>query len=613
MSQSHLKSRLAVVVACGLIAACGGAPAAAEVRTAQVTRGAVTQTVSVSGSISSAGTVRLNPATSGTVGQLLVAVGQQVTAGQPLAKLDTTALESALAQAQANLTAAQLNYEKTRSGAGDAQNSLTGTQRSTANDIAAAQQALAKLKANYLAARNNFLTLIQGMQSDISTFRTGVATASTQVQQTQSDLLQGYQTTDNRTAQNAMNQAQAPMTNATTYSNGLLASAYDDFSGAWSNALNAMNIFDTEINGNADTASASQSYQQAQVAYALSLGRLLSALDVPNGQLAAVQASATTAQNALSTTVTKNDPSQDPARADLIALQTTLTAEGQLDTSAKSRSAQAGTALATISDAIGGSYVSATQNVAATIERSNQSIQNAQSSVNGQPFNVQTALNSVQSQQNAVQTAQTNLDNAIITAPVSGVVTAISAQVGENVTSGSSTGFIVIANTGSMALHGTVGEADVVKLKLGQVATVTVDAIGTAKMTGKVTSLDPVATIASGVPVYGIDVTIDLPNPAVRPGMSGTAQVILASSPNTLVVPNLAVKTQSGRRYLTVMKDGQQVDTDVTFGISNDTVTEVLTGVQEGDVVVLPQPRAATSGAVPNRGVQIGGGGRPGR
>ncbi len=187
----------------------------------------------------------------------------------------------------------------------------------------------------------------------------------------------------------------------------------------------------------------------------------------------------------------------------------------------------------------------------------------------------------------------------------------ISAQVGENVSSASTAGFIVLANTGSMALHGTVGEADVVKLKLSQVATVTVDAVGTAKMTGKVTSLDPVATIASGVPVYGIDVTIDLPSAQVKPGMSGTAQVILASSPNTLVVPNLAVKTQGGRRYLTVMKDGQQVDTDVTFGIASETVTEVLTGAVEGDVVVLPAPRAAASGGA-NRNVQIGGPG-PGR
>lgn len=601
-------SVIAAAMAGVLAAACSGAPAAAETRTAQVTRGAVTQSVAVSGSVSSAATVKLNPATNGKVAQLLVSVGQAVTAGQPLAKLDTTDLEAALASAHYNVDAAQTNYSKALSGVSDAQSSYAQTQQSTANDIATAQQALAKLKSNYTAARNNFLTLIQGMQSDISKFRSGVPTASAELSQIQSDLLQGYQTPDNRTAQNAVNQAQAPMTNATTYTNGILASAYDDFSSAWSTLLTSMNTFDGAFATNADTSPASQSYQQAQVNYSLALSRLTSALDIPNGQLSSVQSAATTAQNALSTTATKNDPSQDQARADLLALQTMLINEAQLVTSAKNKSTQAGTSLGTITDAISGSLVTAQQNIAAAQLRATQSLQSAQTALNNQPSNVQSAQNSVNNAQTALATAQANLDNAVIKATVGGVVTTISAQVGENVSSSSTTGFIVIANTGSMALHGTIGESDIVKLKLGQVATVTVDAIGTAKMTGKVTSLDPVATISGGVPVYGVDVTIDLPNQSVKPGMSGTANVIIASSPNALTVPNLAVKTASGRRYLTVMKDGQQVDTEVTFGISNDTVTEVLTGVQEGDIVVLPQPRATATNAG-GRGIQFGGGG----
>jgi HlyD family secretion protein len=612
---SIMQKGLVGAIAAGmLVAACNSAPAAAEVRTAQVSRGAVTQTVAVSGSVSSAGTVKLNPGTNGMVAQLFVTVGQQVTTGQPLAKLDSTDLQAALATAQNNLDAAQTNYDKALSGVSDAQSSYAQTQQSTANDIATAQSALSKLKSNYQAARNNFLTLIQGMESDISKFRAGVTTVSNELAQVQNDLLQGYQTPDNRTAQNAVNQAQASMTNAATYSTGIVASAYDDFSAAWSTLLTAMNAFDAAIGANADTSSASQSYQQAQVTYSLALNRLLSTLDVPNGQLASVQSAATSAQNALSTTATKNDPSQDAARADLIALHTTLTAEAQLVTSAKNKSTQAGTSLNTITDAVSGGYVTAVQNVAAAQLRAAQSLQSAQTSVNNQPSNVQSAQNSLNNVQTALATAQANLDNAVIKATVAGVVTTISAQAGENVSSASTTGFIVIANIGSMALHGTIGEADVVKLKLGQVATITVDAVGTTKMTGKVTSLDPVATIASGVPVYGIDVTIDLPNASVKPGMSGTAQVILASSPNTLTVPNLAVKTASGRRYLTVLKDGQPADTDVTFGIANDTVTEVLTGVQEGDVVVLPQPRA-TATRPGGGGIQIGGGGagQPGR
>jgi len=116
-------SVIAAALAGVLAAACSGAPAAAETRTAQVTRGAVTQSVAVSGSVSSAGTVKLNPATNGKVAQLLVSVGQAVTAGQPLAKLDTTDLEAALASAQNNVDAAQTNYSKALSGVSDAQSS----------------------------------------------------------------------------------------------------------------------------------------------------------------------------------------------------------------------------------------------------------------------------------------------------------------------------------------------------------------------------------------------------------------------------------------------------------------------------------------------------------
>jgi RND family efflux transporter MFP subunit len=391
---------------------------------------------------------------------------------------------------------------------------------------------------------------------------------------------------------------------------GVYSAAEGDYIGAANQILNAISTFDAAVVASADLAPAGQQLATAQVAYSTASGRLTTAIDAPNGQVSSAQSSATSAQNSLNTINAKVDSTLDTARADVAALLVTLTGESQGASYAKSKITQVGTSLTTIADTISGSYATAIQNVAAAQVRAAQSLQSSQTALNNQPSNVQSAQNSLANAETTLATAQTNLDNASIKATVTGVVTAISAQPGENVTSGSTTGFIVIANTGSMALHGTIGEADVVKLKLGQVATVTVDAVGSAKMTGKVTSLDPVATIASGVPVYGIDVTIDLPSAQVKPGMSATAQVILASSPNTLVVPNLAVKTQTGRRYLTVMKDGQQVDTDATFGLSNDTVTEVLTGAAEGDVVVLPQPRAAASGGA-NRGVQIGGGAAP--
>ena len=607
---SFRKGLLAAAAVGSLVAACGGSTPAPEVRTAQVTRGAVTQTVAVPGSVSSAGIVKLNPVTNGKVAQILVSVGQQVTTGQPLAKLDTTDLQSALTTAQNNLAAAQTNYDKALSGVTDAQSSLASTQQSTANSIANAQASLAKLKANYAAAETTYANLSTSIKPDVQNFTGAIDGVRIQLQQTINDI-SARQTTDVQSARNSLYSADTTLVNAQSYANGQLTSALNEYVSARDAIASAITAFDAAIASGGDTGSASSGYQTALSTYNGTATRLTTALDAPTAALSSAQTNVTSAQQAINTAGSRADGYLDQARADMVGLQSQLTTETQLSSAVKSRITQIATAIATLTDAISGSYVSALSNVTSSQIQAAQSLQNAQTAVNNQPAAVQSAANSLANAQTTVATAQTNLDSATIKASVTGVVSAINAQVGENVTTNGTAGFIVLANTGSLVLHGTIGEADVVKLKLNQVATVTVDAVGTAKMTGKVTSLDPVATIASGVPVYGIDVTIDVPNASVRPGMSGTANVIIASSPNALVVPNLAVKTAAGRRYLTVMKDGTATDTDVTFGIANDTVTEVLTGVQEGDVVVLPQPRAAASGG--NRGVQIGPGGGPGR
>ena len=600
---SITKGLWAAAMAGLFVAACGGSTPPAEVRTATVSRGAVTQTVAVPGSVSSAGIVKLNPVTNGKVAQILVSVGQQVTIGQPLARLDTTDLQSALTTAQNNLAGAQTNYDKALSGVTDAQNTLASTQQSTANSVANAQASLAKLKANYAAAETTFANLSMSIKPDVQNFTGSIDGARIQLQQTLNDM-SARQTTDVQSARNSLYSADTTLVNAETYANGQLTSALSEYASARDALASSISSFDAAIAASGDTSTASSSYQTALSTYNGTATRLSTALDAPTSALASAQGNVSSAQQSINTATSRADGYLDQARADMVGLQSQLTTEAQLSSALKSRITQIASAITTMTDAISGSYVNAISNVTSAQIQAAQSLQNAQTSVNNQPAAVQSAQNSLANAQTTLATAQTNLDSATIKASVTGVVSAINAQVGENVTTNGTNGFIVLANTGSLVLHGTIGEGDVVKLKLSQVATITVDAVGTAKMTGRVTSLDPVATIASGVPVYGIDVTIDLPNASVRPGMSGTANVIIASSPNTLVVPNLAVKTASGRRYLTVMKDGQQVDTDVTFGIANDTVTEVLTGVQDGDVVVLPQPRAAAS----NRGIQIGGG-----
>ena len=574
----------------------------AALRTATVTRGSVSQTVTVSGSINALGQARLAFKTGGKLATVYVTTGQAVTAGQPLAKLDTTDLETALATAQQSLANAQASYQKALLSASDTQRSLQDAQRTAASDAATAQAALAKLKSSYATAKTNYTTLSSGGTADLGTYRTAFDTIRPQVQQALNDL-NGWATPDASSARNSLNSADAAMANAQSYGLGLLTFALNDYTSSRDAVNSAVAQFDVAIGAGSDTSGAQSAYQTAQLNYNVAQSRLLSAVDTVSAQMSAAQTSVNAALSSLSTLQSRPQTAFDPARGDLAIALAAFTNEGTVLAAAKVKLSQSGTPMNTLTDAVSGSIVNAITAISTAQDRGASSIRSAQSAVANIPFNLQSAQVSIDNANNSVATATSNLDNAVLTAPAAGIVASIANQVGEFVTGGNTnSAFIVLTNNTTMVLHGTIGESDVSKLKLGQVANLTVDALTGQKMTGKVTSLDPVATISQGVPVYGIDIAIDVPGQAVKAGMTANAAVILASKPSVLTVPNTTIRTINGQRGVQVLKDGEVVDTVATFGLSNDTVTEVVSGLAEGDVVVIPQARATTSTAQPGRG-----------
>src|SRR5207247_9256978 len=118
-------------------------------------------------------------------------------------------------------------------------------------------------------------------------------------------------------------------------------------------------------------------------------------------------------------------------RADLATLYTLVTGEQQVVSTVKVKLTQSGSSVSTLTDAINGSYVTAVQNVPATIDRTSQTVQSASSALASKPADIQTPQNSVDSAQLAVQTAQTNLDYAILRAPTAGDVQAIAGTVAD--------------------------------------------------------------------------------------------------------------------------------------------------------------------------------------
>jgi HlyD family secretion protein len=584
--------------------------AAVTYRTAEAGRASIAQTVAISGSVNPSGQARLNFRSSGRLAAILVSVGQQVTAGQELARIEATELQNSLASAQNSLASALSNLQRQNQSYADAQRSLESARKTAGTDVANAQAALAKMKSNYASAKSNFQVLTAAATADISAFQGSLGTFESEIDALialMSQIVGGGDTGDLRSALNAMQSAKSPaLQNAQANSLSLLSPALSEYQSARNATLSLTADFEAALSAGSDTTGVAANYQAAQTNYAIALSRLTSALDSTSSVLATIQTSVTSAQASLNTQATRSLHGVfDEWRAALAKMYTLVGSEQQRVSTLKLKLSQATTSVNTLTDAINGSYLTAIQNVPAVIDRTSQTVQNAQTALASKPADIQSAQNTVTSAELSVSTAQANLEYATLRAPSAGVVQAINGTVGEPASSSTTTPVVLLANTGTVQLHGTVGESEVSRLKLGLVANVTVDALGAAtRMTGKVTGVDPVATIQQGVPVYGVDVTIDVANAALKPGMSGTANVILVSRQDVLTVPNLAVRTQGSRRYVQVLKDGQPVDVEATFGIANDTLTEVTGGdLKEGDLVVLPQARAGATVA-PNRGGQ---------
>jgi HlyD family secretion protein len=225
------------------------------------------------------------------------------------------------------------------------------------------------------------------------------------------------------------------------------------------------------------------------------------------------------------------------------------------------------------------------------------------------PAAVDVAQTAVDQAQVAVKQAKLALTEAQIVAPFDGVVTAVNITAGQatNINSGGGSGATVqagviqVADLQHLQLIVNMAETDIPNIAVGQPVQVTLDALPNLTLNGKVSRISPAGALTQGVVNY--PVTIDLSNPpsSVKTQMTATANVITKQANNVLEVPNRAVRTQGQSKFVTVLFEGQQIQVPVTTGLSSDTMTQITSGLREGDQVVLnstttAQPRGGPGG-----------------
>ena len=203
------------------------------------------------------------------------------------------------------------------------------------------------------------------------------------------------------------------------------------------------------------------------------------------------------------------------------------------------------------------------------------------------------ARNALASAERALRNVQ---DNSLLTAPVSGVVTA------RNYDPGDMTGSLPILTIGTVnpvKVVVNVNESDFSRVHTGMPAELTLEAYPNEKFIGKVTLVAP--TVDANSRSFGVEVTVPNPTNRIIPGMFGRLELNLGNA-MTAVVPDKAVEKQrgSGNYFVYIVRDGKLVYSQVELGRRLGDTYQILSGVEPGEQVVVSEKSRLTNGAAVN-------------
>ena len=233
------------------------------------------------------------------------------------------------------------------------------------------------------------------------------------------------------------------------------------------------------------------------------------------------------------------------------------------------------------------------------------SIKNYKDAFINTDLDIQSSMLSVKQKENALQDAKDKLSDYFIYTPFSGTISSINVEKTDTVSSGTSVATLI---TEKQVAEISLNEIDVAKIKIGQEATLDFDAIPDLIITGKVVEIDSIGTVSSGVVNYTVKINLASNDERIKGGMSTSATIITDEKKDVLIVPNSAVKSmttkggQNEQNYVevfdkeisdsTTKTQGSTSPTPpsrkgIVVGISNETMTEIISGLKEGDIVVI--------------------------
>ncbi len=506
--------------------------------TAQVEKGTVVSSISGSGQVSSLNQVDVKPKASGEILYVTSRGGEWVDSGTTLVQLDTRDAEKAVRDAQANLEGAQLSLEKLKKPA-DALSLLEAE-----NALASAKESKNKAVDDLTKAYDDGFTEVTNAFLNLPTAMTGVQ-----------DILYG-----------------------TTLSSGSSQSNIAYYADAVKNYDTKVEQYKTDAATNYDTARASydQNFRDYKAASRFSntqtIETLINETYNTTKQISEALKSANSLIQFYKDKLTEHN----------------ITPSATADTHLSSLSTYTDKTNTSLSSLL--SITRTMQTDKEAITQGDRSIKEKEGTLanlkdGADPLDIKEQELTVTQRENALRDAKEKLSDYTVQAPFGGILAKVTAKKGDTASVGTAVATMV---TREHLAEISLNEVDVAKVKIGQKATLTFDAVPDLSIAGEVAEIDTIGTVTQGVVTYLVKIKFDTQDTQIKPGMSVSASIITDVKQDVLYVPNSAIKEQGGESYVEVMQGASTVPErkTVQVGLANDTITEIVSGLSQGDNVV---------------------------
>ena len=200
--------------------------------------------------------------------------------------------------------------------------------------------------------------------------------------------------------------------------------------------------------------------------------------------------------------------------------------------------------------------------------------------------------------QASLKQLEEQLSYTTIVAPMDGVILSRDVEIGDAVSS-----ILVLGSTATLVMtegdinqvyvQGKVDEADIAHVYMDQPARIKVESFRDRTFNGKVTKIAPLGVQKDNVTTFEVRVSIDNPGGELKANMTANAEILLDEHKGVLTVPENAVMYDNQKNASVQVPDSKQKDgvrkVPVKVGLSNGSVTEIVSGLKEGEQVVLQQ------------------------